>query len=771
MLPVVLAVLLAAQQGQDRPKVTAELEPTTVRAGEVAVLRITVETRTGEAPQIPVPALPKELQIVGTQDYQEMNISFGSRVTTIRREIMLLPQQNGDYKIPPVRVVIGNTTVYTWPLTLRVTGSGFMPGTAVGGDARVLVSMSPDTVYVGQQSTLVGEVLLSPELQMRLTRPPSYDAPAPSDFWIQELASEPGTDFRVINGQRFVAQRFYRAYFPLTAGKYAFAPARVTYEARQGFLFAPQSFELRSESPKLVVLPLPDENRPADFRGAVGHVSVHASIEPANASVGDAVSLTLEIAGQGNIKALPPPTLPAIKGAEVLDPSESADVQTDNRSVGGTKRFTWVLVPERAGELQIPSIAYPVFDPTERAYKVEQTDPLALSVAAAGTGIPTRTAALRTAPEAPHLGFVQTRGFIALQFAPLALIAMGFVARRRRTGPPPRIQREWRARLSVARSRTSGNLTAAEQLLRDALKEFAPSPVFRSGSPAAVGTALRNVLPADLISRITRVLEQLEALRYAPGGATSDQTQAILNELERILDLLWRELRDRMPQTNALPALLLVLQVTTPFQRGEVAFENKQYPEAIGAFAEHVKAESSDPAGWYNLGAAYQANRQPAHAAWAMLHSLELEPRSANTRAQLDRLGVAALATRVRPVTTLSTNETMVASAAFWWFGALFLAFAIARRKRWAAIAGGGLVALAGILLVAWSLERVLPPAALVLDDGATLLAGRSLHADAIRQLQPLAGVTVLEQADEWLRVRTADGEEGWVSTELLGRL
>src|SRR5262245_35342172 len=324
MFHIVFAVLLT--QAQDRPKVSAELEPSTVRAGEVSVLRITVESRGGELPKIPVPALPRELQIVGTQDYQETNISFGSRITTIRREIMLLPQQTGEFRIAPVRVVIGNTTVYTWPLTLRVTGSPITPGTAVGGDARILVRMVPDTVYVGEQSTLVGEVLLSPELQMRLTRPPGYDAPAPSDFWIQELSSEPGTEFRVINGQRFVAQRFYRAYFPLTAGRYAFAPARVTYEARQGFLFAPQSFELRSESPKVVVLPLPEHGRPADFRGAVGHVKVRASIEPASAAVGDAVSLTVEVKGTGNIKALPLPTLPPIAGADVLDPAESADV-------------------------------------------------------------------------------------------------------------------------------------------------------------------------------------------------------------------------------------------------------------------------------------------------------------------------------------------------------------------------------------------------------------------------------------------------------------
>jgi tetratricopeptide (TPR) repeat protein len=358
-----------------------------------------------------------------------------------------------------------------------------------------------------------------------------------------------------------------------------------------------------------------------------------------------------------------------------------------------------------------------------------------------------------------------------LQLTPLAFLAMGFIVRRRRSGPPTRIRSEWQQRLTAARVQGAAGLTAGEQLLRAALGHFAPGRTVHSGSPAALASALQVALPADLLNRVTRLLEQLEGLRYAPGGATLDQARALFDELDRVLDLLWRELRDRVPAAPALPALLLILQISAPFGAGEEAFQSKRYADAISAFTQHVQERPDDAAGWYNLGAAYQANRQPAHSAWALLHALELEPRSQPTRTHLGRLGVGELAKRVRPFTTLSTNELFFACSAFWWFAAVFLGYALARRRRWAAIAGGGLIALSALLLLAWKVERLLPPPAVVLDEGATLLAGRSLHSDAIRQLQPLAGVTVLEQSDEWLRVRTTDGEEGWVSGELLGRL
>ncbi|HSL72168.1 MAG TPA: BatD family protein [Longimicrobiales bacterium] len=769
MIQFLFATLLVLQ-GQDRPVVTAELDPPEGRVGETVVLRISVQVRGSESPRIPVPVLPPSLEIVGTSDYTEVNISVGRRTTTTRRDILLLPQQTGEFRIPPIRITVGGTTAYTWPLTLRVTGSAVTPGAAPAGDARLLVSMVPETVYVGQQSTLVGEVLFSPELQMRLTRPPSYDAPAPSDFWVQELPADAGTGFRVLDEQRYIAQRFYRAYFPLTPGRYAFAPARVTYEARQGFLFAPQTHELRSESPRLTVLPLPDSGKPANFGGAVGDLTVRASIEPLRAAVGDAVSLVVEVKGDGNIKALPPPALPPIDGADVLDPSQSAEIDDRGRTVSGTKRFTWVLVPERPGELHIPRIDYPVFDPTDRVYRTESTDSLALTVLPAARAAP-RTVSLRLQPAQPRLAFVRSPAFLAAQFAPLVLLAMGVMVRRRRAGLSPRILRDWQQRLTAARVQGVVGLTAGEQLLRDALAQFARSPVFRSGSPDAVTGALQGILSPEINQSIRELLGRLEAARYAPGGTTLEEARAIFEGLHDVLEPLWRELRAHTRASTVLPAALLALQLASPFQDGSAAFEDKRYPEAVRAFQHYVAAEPNDAAGWFNLGIAHQANRQPAHAAWALLHALKLEPRSATTRTQLARLGVVSLANRVRSVTTLTRNEIILVCTELWWLAALLLAYAIARRKRWAAVAGGGLLALAGLLIVLASVERLLPPAALVLDDGATLLAGKSLHADAIRQLQPLAAVTVVEETDDWLRVRTPDGDVGWVVANAIGRL
>src|SRR5688572_5899957 len=294
MATFLVAMLLALQQ---RPLVTANLDRSEVRVGDPVTLRITVQATTGGV-IVPMPSLPSQLQAVSTREVSHASLSLpGGRTTTVSRELILVANAPGEYAIPPIRIRVDGENAYTPRLTLSVTGAA-APSPTPG--ARLLARMEPDTVFVGQQATLVGELLMSVDLQMRLTRPPSYEAPSPSDFWMQELQSDARAEPRIIDEERYVGQRFYRAYFPLTAGKYAFAPAKATYEARQGFLFAPQVFELRSASPRIVVLPHPSAGRPSNFDGAVGKFDIAARVEPNQGAVGDALTLIVEITGSGN---------------------------------------------------------------------------------------------------------------------------------------------------------------------------------------------------------------------------------------------------------------------------------------------------------------------------------------------------------------------------------------------------------------------------------------------------------------------------------------
>jgi len=50
-------------------------------------------------------------------------------------------------------------------------------------------------------------------------------------------------------------------------------------------------------------------------------------------------------------------------------------VDTTARKIAGTKEFDWVLTPRIAGELDVPPIRYPYFNPDSRRYQVASTNP------------------------------------------------------------------------------------------------------------------------------------------------------------------------------------------------------------------------------------------------------------------------------------------------------------------------------------------------------------------------------------------------------------
>ncbi len=666
-----LILLLCAVPPQNAPILTAELVPRTARVGEAVILRVSVQSRSSVSPRVEAPALHSDLHLVGTQDFTETSFGSGGRVTTTRREFVLLPQAPGTFSIPAIRVNLDRRVLRTEPMSLRVSDAAPHDESASGtADARVLVRMEPETVYVGQQSTLVGEVLLTPDLQMRLTRPPSYDAPAPVDFWIQELRPDPATEMRVIDGQRFIVQRFYRAYFPLTPGRFAFAPARVTYEARQGFLFAPQTRELRSSAPELTVLPVPEQGRPRSYRGAVGTLSMRAHLEPGQSAVGDAVSLIVALAGSGHVKALPAPQLPPLSGFDVLDPSEAAEVDTRAQKLAGTKQFTWVIVPEREGTFDLPPIEYSSFDPELRTFRTHVVDPGALTVLPAGANTPLTMPVLRARPEANPMGWIRSPLFITLQVVPAAFVAMAFLLRRNRAGPAPRLKRAWDQRLAALRGVRSNPLHHAERLLRDALAEIVPGARVRSGSPAELHRDLQRLVSARFAEQVAQLLERLENARYAPGELDTDVRKGILDDLDVVLDAAWQHGRTSTRVHAALLPIALVLsQASAPastFEEGLAAYRHREMATAIQQFQRYVQAVPDDPAGWYNLAVALEADRQPARAAWAWLHALELQPRAGEVRAHLTRLGAARMGERVRPTLRLNTEETFFLASALW---------------------------------------------------------------------------------------------------------
>jgi tetratricopeptide (TPR) repeat protein len=232
------------------------------------------------------------------------------------------------------------------------------------------------------------------------------------------------------------------------------------------------------------------------------------------------------------------------------------------------------------------------------------------------------------------------------------------------------------------------------------------------------------------------------------------------------------------------------------WKRGNDAFLRGDYHAATTAYEQLDRQGivSADLA--YNLGNAYYRQGQVGRAIWAWERALALNPDADDARYNLERARKAAARTVqdklegadrdplwIRAVTELSlSTETWLFVVVY---VGLFVALALHLRARrqapaggaevtplWGALAAmlGAAAALAGILLLGRvALDRT--PFAVVLPDQLAIKEGADANYRTTFQVHAGLRVRVLERDQGWVRIRLANGLEGWAPDQDVGRL
>ena len=131
----------------------------------------------------------------------------------------------------------------------------------------------------------------------------------------------------------------------------------------------------------ITVKPLPDENKPANYNGAVGSFSVEASLADKNVAAQDEATLHVVVKGKGNLPVINAPTVDWPAGIEAFDPTAKEDVNKTVVPMSGTKSFDYVFTAKTPGHYTIPAVNFSWFDPSSQTYKTAGSEPLDLQVA------------------------------------------------------------------------------------------------------------------------------------------------------------------------------------------------------------------------------------------------------------------------------------------------------------------------------------------------------------------------------------------------------
>jgi uncharacterized membrane protein len=137
--------------------------------------------------------------------------------------------------------------------------------------------------------------------------------------------------------------------------------------------------ELVSPPVTVDVKPLPP-GKPASFSGAVGNYTMKTSINALSLKANEAVTITVTLAGTGNLKLAKNPEVMFPNDFEVYDPKVDIKTKTTTGGTSGTKTVEYMAIPRFGGDFEIPSIQFSYFDPKEGVYKTLSSEPFELHV-------------------------------------------------------------------------------------------------------------------------------------------------------------------------------------------------------------------------------------------------------------------------------------------------------------------------------------------------------------------------------------------------------
>ncbi|MCF7855602.1 MAG: hypothetical protein K9N51_12445, partial [Candidatus Pacebacteria bacterium] len=121
----------------------------------------------------------------------------------------------------------------------------------------------------------------------------------------------------------------------------------------------------------LTVLSVPDTGRPADWSKAIGAFGFKVAATPQDVSVGDIVTLRMEISGKGHRVGMVPPGVSPGRNFKAYDSKQVSDD-------GNTIIFEQVIIPQSTNAVSIPPVSFCFFNPLAGSYQTVRKGPFPL---------------------------------------------------------------------------------------------------------------------------------------------------------------------------------------------------------------------------------------------------------------------------------------------------------------------------------------------------------------------------------------------------------
>ena len=359
-----------------------------------------------------VPPSFQDFTVVGGPNTSVSNYwSNGKRSFTKTYSYFLSPKKQGSFTVKQAQIEIDGQVYKTFPIIIKVTKAIEKPkdpndpAYIASQKIHLVAEVSKTAPYLNESITVLYKLYVAPNIAANILgdkQTPQYE-----DFWNQNIevrafrpqnAKFKGEDYRYVILKKVVL-------YPQKTGKLKLEPYVINlnidvptsrYDIFGNRIVRKVQQSITSSTRIVNVKPLPEEGKPADFKGAVGDFNFSVTASKSSLDAGESLQAKVRVSGKGNLKLFELPKITVPSSLEVYEPEHKENVRTNLAGMQGEILDVYTIVPQYKGKYPLPEVSFSYFDPKAKTYKRLTSEQLVIDVVNGPSSVNTDTASNNT---------------------------------------------------------------------------------------------------------------------------------------------------------------------------------------------------------------------------------------------------------------------------------------------------------------------------------------------------------------------------------------
>jgi hypothetical protein len=370
----ILLLLLVGGLHAQQPKPFFQASVDLNQVSTDSYFELTYTLLNGEGENFQAPRFGANLIVVaGPSRGVSTTIINGKMSSEMSFTYTLQPLKPGKYTIPGASISVKGSVMRSNSVVVEVVAPSQQKNKSGGKDIFVKANLSSREAYIGQQ------IRLDYKLYTRLNVE-NFNVVKESDYagFYAEDIQQPDLQVREENvgGLRYITRTLKTmALYPQQAGKLTIDPIVMQLGVVEGDPNAGSIFfgnetkrvPAQTDAITLTVKPLPP-NAPASFTGAVGNFTLSSTLNRTEVTTDDALSVTLVLIGDGDMKRVQAPKINVPESFEVYEPTVKSEETEESQNLRVARKiFEYLILPKKPGVFEIqPTFTF--FDSNKKQY-------------------------------------------------------------------------------------------------------------------------------------------------------------------------------------------------------------------------------------------------------------------------------------------------------------------------------------------------------------------------------------------------------------------